>query len=104
MQNLHSYLSVSAAGDYVHTPDEVLHLAAAMQFCGFRSVVGTLWAMADGDAPDLTQEFYKYMFRHNDPSKVDCKDSAMALRCGINALKKAGVALHRRAAFVHIGA
>jgi len=23
--------------------DEVLHLAAAMQFCGFRSVVGTMW-------------------------------------------------------------
>jgi len=34
-------------GDMVGTPDEVIHLAAAMQFCGFRSVVGTLWAMED---------------------------------------------------------
>jgi hypothetical protein len=29
--------------------DEVTHLAVAMQFCGFRSVVGTMWAMADID-------------------------------------------------------
>ena len=29
--------------------DEALHLAAAMQYCGFRSVVGTMWAMADTD-------------------------------------------------------
>ena len=28
--------------------DKALHLAAAMQFCGFRSVVG-MWAMADMD-------------------------------------------------------
>ena len=44
----------SAAGDYVHTRDEVLHLAVAMQFCGFSSVVGTLWGMADDDGPILS--------------------------------------------------
>ena len=33
--------------------DEMLHLAAAMQLCGFRNVVGTMWAMADTDGPDL---------------------------------------------------
>ena len=44
----------SAAGDYVHTRDEVLHLAVAMQFCGFSSVVGTLWGMADDYGPILS--------------------------------------------------
>ncbi|KAI0300955.1 hypothetical protein BC826DRAFT_966599 [Russula brevipes] len=29
--------------------DEALHLAAAVQYCGFRSVVGTMWATADVD-------------------------------------------------------
>ena len=29
--------------------DEALHLTAAMQYCGFRSVVGTMWEMADVD-------------------------------------------------------
>ena len=32
--------------------DEGLHLAAAMQYCGFRSIVGTMWAMADTDGED----------------------------------------------------
>jgi len=27
--------------------DEALHLPAGMQYCGFRSVVGTMWAMSD---------------------------------------------------------
>ena len=40
--------------------DEALHLVAAMQYCGFRSVVGTMWAMADTDGADLsTSQFYR---------------------------------------------
>jgi hypothetical protein len=39
----------------VGTPDEVVHLASAMQFCGFRSVVGTLWAMEDVYGCDVTK-------------------------------------------------
>src|SRR6266851_5812002 len=42
--------------------DEALHLAAAMQSCGFRSVVGTMWAMADIDGPDLARHFYESVF------------------------------------------
>jgi hypothetical protein len=34
--------------------DEGLHLTAAVQYCGFRSVVGTMWAMADKDGGDVT--------------------------------------------------
>ena len=32
----------SAKGDHTH-PDQVVHLAAAMLFVGFRSVIGTMW-------------------------------------------------------------
>jgi CHAT domain len=50
--------------------DEGLHLTAAVQYCGFRSVVGTMWAMADPDGPDLVENFYKSMFsNYNDPKK-----------------------------------
>jgi CHAT domain-containing protein len=42
--------------------DEGLHLAAAVQYCGFRSVVGTMWAMADTDGEDLSKNFYKTIF------------------------------------------
>ncbi|KAI9433916.1 CHAT domain-containing protein [Lactarius indigo] len=42
--------------------DEGLHLAAAVQYCGFRSVVGTMWAMADVDGEELAKHFYKALF------------------------------------------
>jgi len=37
--------------------DEGLHLAGAVQYCGFRSVVGTMWEMADVDGPELAWNF-----------------------------------------------
>jgi CHAT domain-containing protein len=39
--------------------DEGLHLAAAVQYCGFRSVVGTMWAMADMMDETWRRYFYK---------------------------------------------
>jgi CHAT domain-containing protein len=38
--------------------DEGLHLTAALQYCEFRSVVGTMWAMADSDGMHLARQFY----------------------------------------------
>jgi len=92
----------AAAGD-PNTPDETIHLAAALQFCGFRSVVGTLWAMADEDGPIISKEFYKYMFRSLG-NKVDFRDSAEALQRAICEMKKNGVPLKRWITFIHIGA
>ncbi|KAG8951148.1 hypothetical protein FRC03_012627, partial [Tulasnella sp. 419] len=40
----------TARGDS-NRPDETIHLAAALQFSGFRSVIGTMYAMADKDGP-----------------------------------------------------
>ena len=42
--------------------DEWLHLVAAMQYSGFRSAVGTMWARPDADGPDLAKHFYRSMF------------------------------------------
>jgi len=85
------------------TLDETIHLAAALQFCGFRSVVGTLWAMEDEDGPSISKEFYKYMFR-NPGNKVDFRDSAEALNVAIRAMRKNYAPLERWIMFVHIGA
>ena len=43
------------------SPDEVIHLASAMQFVGFRSVIGTMWAVDDGETNKITSTFYKHM-------------------------------------------
>jgi CHAT domain-containing protein len=37
----------TAKGDR-HAPDQAVHLAASMLFCGFRSVIGTLWCVSRG--------------------------------------------------------
>jgi CHAT domain-containing protein len=92
----------SAEGDRV-TPDETIHLAAALQFCGFRSVVGTLWAMDDRDGPMVSKEFYRHMFR-NQGRKADFRDSAQALNVAVRALRINRVPLERWILFVHIGA
>ncbi|KAH9165797.1 hypothetical protein EDB89DRAFT_1858011, partial [Lactarius sanguifluus] len=42
-----------------------LHLGAAVQYCGFRSVVGTMWAMVDEDGRDLAEHIYKALFSNS---------------------------------------
>ena len=42
--------------------DKALHLTAAMKYCGFWSVVGMMWAMADTDGCYLAQNFYNLVF------------------------------------------
>ena len=87
--------------------DEGLHLAAAMQYCGFRSVVGTLWAMADTDGADLSKHFYKAIFadRTDKGSAPYHERSARALQSAVKKLrKKRGMTLERWVNFVHYGA
>ena len=87
--------------------DEGLHLAAAMQYCGFRSVVGTMWAMADTDGEDLSKHFYKAIFVDNaDQNGVPYHErSAWALQHTVKKLrKKRGMTLERWVNFVHYGA
>ena len=86
------------------TPDEVLHLTAAMQFSGFRSVVGTMWAMADEDGRDLSEYFYSKMFSVGMES-VSYEKSAKALRYATQKLRsEKRVSLERWVNFVHYGA
>ena len=93
--------------------DEGLHLAAAVQYCGFRSVVGTMWAMVDEDGRDLAKHFYKALFSNSRrdqgmpyPEAVPYHErSAEALRFAVKKLRrKRGITIERWANFVHYGA
>jgi CHAT domain-containing protein len=85
--------------------DEVLHLAAAMQFCGFRSVVGTMWAMADIDGRDLARRFYQSVFSNEGQEGRYYERTASALRDAVGSLRrKGGITLERWVNFVHYGA
>ena len=84
--------------------DEALHLAAAMQYCGFRSVVGTMWAVVDGDGRDLAKNFYKHVFSDRQEGERYYERTAEALRDAVMILRKRGVTLERWVNFVHYGA
>ncbi|KAI9454289.1 CHAT domain-containing protein [Lactarius psammicola] len=87
--------------------DEGLHLAAVVQYCGFRSVVGTMWAMVDEDGWDLAEHFYKVLFSNS--RRVQgvpyYERSAKALRVAVKKLRrKKRITLERWVNFVHYGA
>ena len=84
--------------------EEGLHLAAAVQYCGFRSVVGTMWAMVDEDGRDLAENFYKALFA-NPRGTPYYERSAKALRFAVKKLRrKRRITLERWVNFVHYGA
>ncbi len=88
--------------------NESLHLAAAIQFCGFRSVVGTMRPLNDHDGPRVAEEFYKYMFAEpKDGEEVGYKRSAFALRKVVRRMRRDreySQTPERWVNFVHIGA
>ncbi|KAG1871527.1 CHAT domain-containing protein [Suillus subluteus] len=94
----------TAVGDE-ETPDEVFHLAAGLQFSGFKSVIGTLWEVDDAVAKHVVEAFYKYMFmdlKDGTGVVMDCTRAAWALNCATHAVKTK-VPLEQRIIFIHIG-
>ena len=85
--------------------DEGLHLTAAVQYCGFRSVVGTMWAMADQDGGDLANRFYNYMFSSDESGVPYHERSARALRDAVQSMRTENrLPLEQWVNFVHYGA
>jgi CHAT domain-containing protein len=87
--------------------DELLHLSAAMQSCGFRSVVGTMWAMADVGGPELARHFYESVFSDETQSEGARYNERMAevLRDAVKTLwRKGKITLERWVNFVYYGA
>jgi len=85
--------------------DEGLHLAGAVQYCGFRSVVGTMWEMADVDGPDLAGNFYRSVFSNRWGGMPHYERTAEALRDAVQVLRrKRKMTLERWVNFVHYGA
>jgi hypothetical protein len=115
-----AYLSAcqTAKGDR-SAPDQAVHLAASMLFCGFRSVIGTMWSahylcsltkvhthslrcrlMHDEDGPKLARRFYEALFEKD---MLDLDDIAYALDEAVQYLRVQGVPAQRWALFMHMG-
>ncbi|KAH9980701.1 CHAT domain-containing protein [Russula compacta] len=85
--------------------DEGLHLTAAIQYSGFRSVVGTMWAMADIDGPVLAESFYQSVFSDKWQGVPYYERTAESLRDAVmNLRRKRKMTLERWVNYVHYGA
>ncbi|KAG2148950.1 CHAT domain-containing protein [Suillus clintonianus] len=90
----------TAVGDY-RTPDEVIHLAASLQFAGVQSVVGTLWEVNDSTVQRLVEAFYKNLCGDG---KMNSKRAARALHQAVQSLASdKDMPLEQRIVFMHIG-
>ena len=81
------------------SPDEMIHLASAMQFAGFRSVIGTMWAVDDAHTNKVTSAFYKHMV--DESGRLDHTRAAIALR---KAQRTVDIPLDQRILYIHLGA
>ena len=74
----------TATGSTRHL-DEAIHLAAAMQFLGYRHVIATMWTIADSPAPYVADTVYTALTRGGTP---DPSRAAEALHHAIRALRQ----------------
>ena len=95
-----AYLSAchTTVGDE-ESPDEVIHLVSAMQFLGYRSVIGTMWAVDDGETNKITSTFYKHMV--DESGRLDHTRAAFALN---KTMKSVHIPFDQRILHIHLGA
>jgi CHAT domain-containing protein len=84
------------------SPDEAIHLAAAMQFSGFCSVVGSMWSVDDEVVREVVRAFYDALVEEGGEGRLDCGRAAVALHVGMKTLRKK-IPLEQQIVFVHIG-
>jgi CHAT domain-containing protein len=91
----------TAKGD-AEQPDQTVHLAAAMLFTGFKSVIATLWSMGDVDGPQIAKTLYEEMFK-GDSEYLDPAVIPYALDDAVEKLREIDPNPSRWAPYIHIG-
>jgi CHAT domain-containing protein len=83
------------------SPDEAIHLAAAMQFSGFRSVIGTMWSVDDDVVVHVVSAFYDNLV--DGSGRLNCTWATEALHKAVKSSRKR-ISLEQQIVFIHIGA
>ncbi|MFI6372012.1 CHAT domain-containing protein [Streptomyces sp. NPDC050546] len=87
----------------VTLPDEVITLAAALHYTGFRNVVATTWSVTDAVAADLAEAVYRRMVREG---RFFPDEAASALHEAVRELRDRGENRHHPSVwsrFTHTG-
>ena len=83
-------------------PNEAMHLAAGLQFIGYRGVIGTMWSVGDKDALSVAMHIYGELFKDG-TSRASASKAALALHQAVLLLRSNNVPLARWVPFVHFG-
>jgi CHAT domain-containing protein len=83
-------------------PNEAMHLAAGLQFIGYRGVIGTMWSVGDKDALGVAMQVYGELFKDG-TGQASASKAAFALHKAILLLRADNVPLSRWVPFVHFG-
>ena len=83
-------------------PNEAMHLAAGLQFIGYRGVIGTMWSVGDKDALSVAVHVYGELFKDG-TSRVSASKAALALHQAVLLLRSNNVPLTRSVPFIHFG-
>ncbi|WP_405958149.1 CHAT domain-containing protein [Streptomyces phaeochromogenes] len=73
----------TAAGG-ARLPDEAIHIAAALQFSGYRNVIATAWSISDTHAPDVADWTYTELLSSLGPQ---ADNAASAIHHAVAALR-----------------
>jgi CHAT domain-containing protein len=82
------------------SPDESIHLTAAIQFSGFPSVIGSMWSVDDDVIGKIVSAFYDNMV--DGSGKLDCRRAAVALHMAVKKLRKK-IPFEQQIVLVHMG-
>ena len=83
-------------------PDEAMQLPAAVQFSGFRSVIGTTWGMGNEDGRELAENVHRSMFIGKQAVEPYYERAARALQHAVQQMRPGP--LVRWVNYVHYGA
>ena len=76
----------------------MIYLASAMQFAGFRSVIGMTWSVNDGLASEIMSTLYEHMV--DESGRLDHTRAAFALN---KTMESIGT-LDQQILYIHVGA
>jgi CHAT domain-containing protein len=68
----------------VRLPDETIHLAAALQFAGYRHVIATAWSISDSHAPEVAKDTYTELTA---TGRLDASRAAAAIHHAVENLR-----------------
>jgi CHAT domain-containing protein len=84
-------------------PDEAMHIAAALQFVGFRSIIASMWGISDESGPAVADKVYGHLLPSESSTNLNSSGAALALNKATGHIRKQKYGLYQWVPFIHMG-